>query len=821
MTLVIAPAGAGKTSLLSAWATESTIPVCWLSLDEADQDVGVLWFEIMSSLESAAPEHRQRMEGHRRPMDSPLDMLDDLLEVIDRELSTPTILVLDDVHLADSASPVAESLSAFLQHVPALLHVVVLSRRVPRLPLDRLRAHGRLSEVHLTELLFSPSEAAEMLVRLSPSLSEEQVTATVQMADGWAAGIQLAALASRSGRAINPVEPPSAAANVLIHDYIWREVFAREDPELVAVMSDVAVVERVEAGLARALTGRADASDLLQRAEERGLFVSRLKADGCFEVHALVRTTLLEELARTSPDHIRRQHVAAAKWFESSNDVASSLEHWLLAEDYRSALRLLAARHADLYDSGRESTLRRFIEAIPLATATEDLEAMLEFAWCHLLISRRRFVELVDQLVWWVKQWGCDEGLCSRVTMLESIAATVSGNWVKGGALARQALDAMGESWWRDPLGRFGWNMVAREIALTDSWDDGAYEVRQAELSLGRDAPRRVAFEGTRVLGEALAGWPVDAIRVAAGVRGTVASEHMTILDAELTTGEAIARREMGDKDRALLELEALAEAPAETMLYCRVLALVELVQAHLDSGDRGEANRRFAQAEELMEVESFGTDGRELLARVGVRLALSEGDTDRARRWALSIVDNFWRHLSIARVQMADGDRAGALAALDAADPRCPRHEVVLALTKAQILDDHEAVLDLVTKAVEQAVAFGILQSVVSEGPEVVQLVERVAGRVPQLWMDRLRRAVVDGAPLDVQVRDQRLTERERDVLRFLPSRLTLSEIARELYISPNTLKFHLKVIYRKLGVNSRAQAAELTRHTTPTSKS
>ena len=672
VTLVIAPAGAGKTSLLSAWAAQSSIPVCWLSLDEADRDVSLLWFEITSSLESAASGYRQRTEGHRRPVDPSVDMLDELLEDIDRDLQSPTILVLDDVHLADSDSAVAESLSAFLQQVPALLHVVVLSRRMPHLPLDRLRARGRLSEVHLSELLFSPSEAAEMLVRLSPTLREDQVTATVKIADGWAAGIQLAALASRSGRAVDPLDPPSVGAGVLIHDYIWHEVLAREDPELIAVMSDVAVVERVEAGLAQALTGRADAGDLLQRAEERGLFVSRLKAEGCFAVHALVRTTLLEELARTSPDHIRRQHVAAAKWFESSNDVASSLEHWLLAEDYRSALRLLAAKHADLYDSGRESTLRRFIEDIPPTTATADFEAMLEFAWCHLLISRRRFVELVEQLVWWVKQWGCDEEFSARVTILESIAATMSGNWVKGGTLARQALGAMGESWWRDPLGRFGWNMVAREIALTDSWDDSSYEVRQAELSLGRDAPRRVAFEGTRVLGEALAGWPVDAIRVAAGIRGTLASEHMTILDAELTTGEAIARREIGDKDRALLELEAVAEAPAETMLYCRVLALVELVQAHLDNGDRDEAKRRFAQAEDVIDVESFGTDGRELLARVGVRLGVAESDPNSARRWAFSIVDNFWRHLSIARVHIAEGDRTGALAALDAADPRC-----------------------------------------------------------------------------------------------------------------------------------------------------
>ena len=199
-----------------------------------------------------------------------------------------------------------------------------------------------------------------------------------------------------------------------------------------------------------------------------------------------------------------------------------------------------------------------------------------------------------------------------------------------------------GDRWWRDPLGRFAWNGVAREIALTESWGDGADTVRQAGLALSRDPPRRIALEGTRAVGEALAGRPVDALRVAAGVRGAVAVENMTILHAELATAEGLAHREMGDRSRALVELEALAEAPAETTLYCKVLATVELAAAHLDAGDLAAARRSFSQAETLIEKESFGPDGRMWLARTGTRMALSGGDIESGRSWAVQIDDAF-----------------------------------------------------------------------------------------------------------------------------------------------------------------------------------
>ena len=147
---------------------------------------------------------------------------------------------------------------------------------------------------------------------------------------------------------------------------------------------------------------------------------------------------------------------------------------------------------------------------------------------------------------------------------------------------------------------------------------------------------------------------------------------------------------------------------------------------------------------------------------------------------------------------------------------PRCIRHEVTLSLLTARAVADHDEAMKYATAAVELASANGLMQTVASEAAEVIDLVEQAAWRAPEEWLDRLRRATAETRNLGASAGPdliEPLTERERDVLRFLPSRLTVREIADELYISVNTLKFHLRVIYRKLGVNSRAEAAEIAR--------
>lgn len=814
ITLVVAPAGAGKTSMLADWTDHTSMPTGWLSLDDTDRDSAQLWTGIVAALDGLVPGCGDGAAPLFRRPDLLLDAVGRLIDDLDAVDHPPAILVVDDLQLAGD-DDVAESLATFLLHLPARLHVVLLSRREPRLPLDRLRARGQLREIRFAELRFSPDEAREMVSRLVPTLSADEVATAVVRAQGWAAGLHLGAIAARSAQARPDAGALPPESDLMVEDYVRHEVLGAEDPAVSQALSDLAVVDRTNPSLARALTGRDDADDLLLRAESRGLFVARVDASGWFGVHALVRDVLLADLGRRAPDRLAELHARAARWFEAAGQVPLALEHWLLAERPREALRLLAVTSADLYDSGREATIGRTIAAIPVRVATADLASMLDYAWCLVLVDRRRFLRAVDQLTWWAGRSPAPAPvLAARLTMLRSIAATALGDWVSAGELASRAIDDLGAGWWRDPLGRSGWNVVARAVALDERWDDTHDDLRDADLASSRDPERRLAFEATRALGETLAGRPAHAVRVAAGVRRSAAAAGTTILRAELAVAEALAHQELGDRTRAVGELLALADTPFDQVPYCRVLVLLALAEARADEGDLDAASDAFGQAERVVELDLPGRGSRAWLARAGIRLALAADQVEAARRWSDQLHDPFWSGVGEARVLLADGNRADAAAALEVVVPRCVRHEVVRDLLRSRAADD-DAALKYATSAAELAAANAMVQSVATEGAEILDRLEHAAWQVPRGWLDRVRRAAAGmrgGQPLDA-IHPVTLTQRERDVLRFLPSRLTLREIAAELYVSVNTVKFHLKVIYRKLGVRSRAEAAERAR--------
>ena len=201
---------------------------------------------------------------------------------------------------------------------------------------------------------------------LAPTLEPDRVSEIAARAGGWAASIQLAALAARSTAARNGRSLPDQDDWHLLEDYVWHEVLAPESDEIVDVLLAVSVVERVEPGLAQVLASRPDATEVLAQAEARGLFVSRIEPSGAYEMHQLVREVLLSVLAQRSPERLQQLHGWAAGWHEAHGQTVSALEHWLRAGRPRDALRLLAAQAAALSDGGHESTMLRTIRGLSL-----------------------------------------------------------------------------------------------------------------------------------------------------------------------------------------------------------------------------------------------------------------------------------------------------------------------------------------------------------------------------------------------------------------------------------------------------------------------
>src|SRR4051794_24917985 len=198
-TLVVAPAGAGKTSLLAGWTAEGTCEVAWLSLDQTDQDAGQFWSDFIAVVDTLVRGFGGAASIRLRALGGGVEIVDELLDERLLEERPPAFVVIDDLHLIDDVT-VGAALALLVQHLPSWLHLIALSRREPDMPLDRLRARNQLGEVRFEELRFSPEESIELLSALAPSLTGESAAAVCDQADGWAASLLLAALAERSTR---------------------------------------------------------------------------------------------------------------------------------------------------------------------------------------------------------------------------------------------------------------------------------------------------------------------------------------------------------------------------------------------------------------------------------------------------------------------------------------------------------------------------------------------------------------------------------------------------------------------------------------------
>ena len=213
-------------------------------------------------------------------------------------------------------------------------------------------------------------------------------------------------------------------------------------------------------GLAEALTGRSDAGDLLLEAEERGLFVTGFDSGGWFEVHSLVREVLLAELERRSPERLREQHARAARWLESMADGMAAIEHWLDAGEPREALRLLAAISMSRFDGGRADAIARIIARIPPEVSGADAASLMQYAWCRLPVDRIGFLDALAAAEAAVADRGHPEEQ-GRLGILRSMSAWLAGDWQACIDHALAGLEQLGDEALADPIGRFGWSLVA------------------------------------------------------------------------------------------------------------------------------------------------------------------------------------------------------------------------------------------------------------------------------------------------------------------------------------------------------------------------
>jgi LuxR family maltose regulon positive regulatory protein len=342
LTLISAPAGFGKTTLVSEWVAGCGMPVAWLSLDEGDNDPAGFLAYLVAALQTIAANIGSgvlvALQSPQPP--STTSLLAALLNEI-ATLPDHFILVLDDYHVIDS-KPVDEALSFLLEHLPPLMHLVITTREDPHLPLARLRARDQLTELRAADLRFTPSEASEFLGQvMGLDLSAEDVAALEARTEGWIAGLQLAALSMQGHQDVTSFIQSFTGSHHFILDYLVEEVLQRQPEHVRSFLLQTAILDRLSSPLCDAVTGQEDGRGMLEALERGNLFVVPLDNQRqWYRYHHLFAEVLQAHLREAQPDRVSTFHRRASEWYEQNGFPLDAIHHAFAMEDFERVAKI-------------------------------------------------------------------------------------------------------------------------------------------------------------------------------------------------------------------------------------------------------------------------------------------------------------------------------------------------------------------------------------------------------------------------------------------------------------------------------------------------
>jgi LuxR family maltose regulon positive regulatory protein len=853
LTLVSAPPGFGKTTLLTEWL--AGVPaggrrVAWLSLDQRDNDPVSFWTYVVAALQTAVPGVGAGALALLRSSAAPVDAV--LATLINDLAAEPgdVVLVLDDHHVIESRD-VRDGIAFLVENLPPQLHLVLAGRADPALPLARLRARGELVEVRAADLRFTAEEAAAYLTEaMGLALTARDVAALEERTEGWIAALQLAAL-SMQGR-------PDAASFITgfagddryVVDYLAEEVLQRQPDDVATFLLQTSVLTRLTGPLCDAVTGGDGGAAMLETLDRGNLFLVPLdERRRWYRYHHLFADVLRARLLDEQPAAVPVLHRRASDWFERHGDRSEAVHHALAAGDSGRAADLVELAIPALRQGRHEATLRSWLEALPDEVVRARPVLSVGYAGSLMVRGELEGVEarLRDAERWLdvpagpadpaggmvvVDQEGFRR-LPTAIAMYRAGQALVGGDPAGTMAQARRALDLARPD---DAVGR---GAAAALLALA-YWTRGDL-VTAEHWYTGAIADLDRAGHSSDVLGCALAladiqaaqGRLGDAARtLEEGLQRARRSEPPLRGAADMHVGLSELHRERNDLDAALEHLLAARELGEHAGLpqnrYRWRVAMAGLRQA---DGDLDGAVGLLDEAERHY-VGDYSPQVRPVAA-VRARVWVAQGALEKALAWARdqgpaaddepSYVREY-EHLTLVRVLLAQdrtdrSEQVGAAATrlldrlLAAAEQGGRTGSVVEVLVlqalAARARGDLPAALAVLGRALALAEPEGFVRVFLDEGAPLTALLRAAGGQGADAARARRLLAAPDGTALRAPAGGtEPLSARERDVLRLLGSDLDGPAIARELFVSLNTVRTHTKAIYAKLGVNNRRAA-------------
>jgi LuxR family maltose regulon positive regulatory protein len=840
LTLVSAPAGYGKTTLMSEWRAGigRDVPVAWLSLDDDDNDPIRFLTYIIAALSPLKPGFGETTLALLKsspplPTQVVLISLINELEEGDRTFS----LILDDYHVITNP-PIHEAVAYLLDHLPPQMHLVILTRADPPLPLSRLRARNQLVEIRSAELRFTDEEASTFLNQvMGLVLSKDQVRALETRTEGWVAGLQLAALSMQGRDDIQSFILAFTGSHHYIVDYLADEVLNSQPEVVQEFLLRTSVLDRLTAPLCDALTDRSDGQTTLEQLEHTNLFLIPLDNMRCwYRYHPLFAEMLRNRLQQLYPDVLSKLHHKAAEWYEHNIFVPEALRHALAAGEKDYAANLVEQNALSMLLNGELSMLLNWLQSVETQAPSRPWISIY-LGWVFFQTGQHeKAAVILDQFEQSNFSTTVPRDLLDMQGHIASIRAHIAAyQWDAPStiAYAHQALEFLPET--NLPIRSFAILVLGSAYLLNGDMENAGHYLAEARR-LGRDSGNlHVAVLSTFLLANFL----VDQGQLHRAVE--TYQEALQLATTPTRQLLPVAARAYNGLSRVYYEWNDL-EAVKQFTQHCidlakewgnnnaLVSAYITLGRVRKAEGDLIGAQTILNEALHLMHDYRLAPGVAESVETFQVWLWLAEGNLAAAARWvekngykihdAVSPPREAEYH-TFARVLLAQNEIYSALTLLNlllTTAMSAGKTGAVIELLNLQALayqakNDVSQALKSLESAISLAQSEDYTRIFLDEGEPMEELLRqaRSHGIAPKYLAKLLSEfdtlSVLDAAFPKNQHIVEPLSERELEVLRLVAVGKSNQQIAGALFITRGTVKKHLNNIFGKLGVQSRTQ--------------
>ena len=843
LTLVSAPAGYGKSSVVSHWLETRGHLNAWLSLDEVDSEVRVFLTYLVAAVKTVFPDACaettvQLLEETLPPLPTLAGCLCNDLDALEE----PFVLVLDDYYqIGESA--VHDLLNQLLKHPPRLLQLLVISRRDPPFLLGALRAHSKVTEVRARELMFTRSETRAFLEQATDrTFSSAAIAHLHQINEGWVAGLRLAVLALQHHKDVDAFLLGFDCDVHGVQNFLLEEVLSALPPRLVDRMCAISILNRFCAPLCEAFGSAMakgdedlfDCEDFLKFLQDSGLFCVSLDGQGeWFRYHHLFQELLQRRLRkRSTSEEIASLHHQAAKWFEAQDLLEEAITHTQIVDGPSGVSRLLIRHRNAILNEEKWYLLNRSLKRLPAETVQNDPDLLILIVWRMwnqgLYLESRPILDRIEKLMSDAPSGsGASMYLQGAINALRSYDHYNKGDADLALKCAEDALTQLPP----DYLSERGYALTIKVGALRTSGDtEGARKVIYDALA-DTSVPKG-KLQARLLMALCIVNWTsadLPSMQLAARrflkLSEELGLEESTISARSLLGSVQYQQNQLSQAETSLVPVVSSQRMPNEQYFAESAFALASVYQAR---GQTEKARETVESAcERLLEYQQTFLLQRAQAFQAD--LCLRQGRISEADRWSqqcdLGPIHNNYKfyepQLTLARVHMAQGSadsQRQADSLLNQLETFYERtHNArflieVLAL-RAMFHDqkgEEPAALLALGRAVHLAQPGGFIRLFTDLGPRLVELLKRL-----DLDADGLGyvQRIINAHQGDVKAEaggalEQPLTRRELQILGLLSKQLSNKQIAEQLFIAPATVKRHSENIYQKLDVPSRHQA-------------